>query len=296
METSKDDVVFKLEKILTPLVKAVIREKPLDIEKYCGKYFTSGTGARENFEHAHDRKSNADGGLSGAQLVKELSLRQEKGLPLLEYEEDDFQSNDGSEGNSESDAVLQTLESNVTEVGVGVLKMKSIDFPSKKETERFNKCIEEAAKDSRTRRLFENYDRDNSGTIDVEELALELRKFEEIEKEGTGVRLASEAMIHFDDSGDKELQFEEFVKVIVRFCHQIRGTSYVDIADRLLLVSEYSSERAANGAAQGDDISEIRREDEENEEFVRDTFVGIRDAVNRNIAKMREGILSPRAQ
>ncbi len=141
--------------------------------------------------------------------------------------------------------------------------------------------------DERMQSLYDAWDADKSGAIDLVELVVELHKFDEVARDGKGIQAASEALVQCVNSDNGEIELAEFAKVIVLFCHNIFKNNFDQVAEHMLAVATSTSEAAALHAAEGRDTSEIELADKEEEEFLRATVKGIEDHVNDNIRRIR---------
>lgn len=142
--------------------------------------------------------------------------------------------------------------------------------------------------DRRMKSLYDAWDADGSGAIDLVELVVELHKFDEVARDGKGIQAASEALVQCVDSDNGEIELEEFTKVIVLFCHNIFRDQFDNVAEHMLAVAKSTSEEAARRAAQGRDTDALEEADKEEEEFLRATVAGIEDHVLDNIGKLKQ--------
>lgn len=152
------------------------------------------------------------------------------------------------------------------------------------------KLAEQYETDERMSKLFEAWDGDGSGAVDLVELVVALHKFEEVATAGTDIQIASDALVQCDDSDDRQLQLPEFAKVIVMFCHHTFKKDFDEMAEHLLAVATSSSEAAVRQAATGIDVSELEAADKEEEAFLRETVKGMEEDVSNSIRciKMRK--------
>lgn len=174
-----------------------------------------------------------------------------------------------------SDIIDEDLTIEATELG-------------KEKMERINKLTEDAKGDPRMKTLFDTWDADGGGTVDLVELVVAMHKFNRVMEDGSGLKRASEALLHNDDDESQELDILEFTRFIVNFCDEAYGKTFDEMAAHMLAVAGSSSERAALAVASGhEDIEQIIKNDEAEIEVLKETVRGVEASVVENISKIK---------
>lgn len=171
-----------------------------------------------------------------------------------------------------------------------IVKDTAIDETEKSQenSARIAKLTEEAKTDPRMKTLFDTWDADGGGTVDLVELVVAMHKFNRVMEDGSGLKRASEALLHNDADDTQELDIEEFARFIVTFCDEAYGKTFAEMAAHMLAVASSSSERAALAVASGhDDIEQIIKNDEEEIEVLKETIKGVEASVVENISKIK---------
>lgn len=159
---------------------------------------------------------------------------------------------------------------------------------SKENSDRITKLTEEAKDDPRMKTLFDTWDADGGGTVDLVELVVAMHKFNRVMEDGSGLKRASEALLHNNDDESQELDIAEFARFIVTFCDEAYGKTFDQMAAHMLAVASSSSERAALAVASGhQDIEQIIKNDEEEIEVLKETIRGVEASVVENITKIK---------
>eukprot|EP00173_Palmaria_palmata_P002401 Plantae.Rhodophyta-Palmaria_palmata.ctg25398.p1 GENE.Plantae.Rhodophyta-Palmaria_palmata.ctg25398~~Plantae.Rhodophyta-Palmaria_palmata.ctg25398.p1 ORF type:complete len:212 (+),score=70.98 Plantae.Rhodophyta-Palmaria_palmata.ctg25398:22-636(+) len=174
-----------------------------------------------------------------------------------------------------SDIIDEDLTIEATELG-------------KEKMERINKLTEDAKGDPRMKTLFDTWDADGGGTVDLVELVVAMHKFNRVMEDGSGLKRASKALLHNDDDESQELDILEFTRFIVNFCDEAYGKTFDEMAAHMLAVAGSSSERAALAVASGhEDIEQIIKNDEAEIEVLKETVRGVEASVVENISKIK---------
>lgn len=168
---------------------------------------------------------------------------------------------------------------------------------SPEEQARLTALALEAQSDPRMKVLFETWDADSSGSVDLMELVIALHKFNRVMEDGSGLARASDALIGSDvnmddgsgqEANGHELNMDDFTKFIVKFCDDAYGKPFSEMAAHMLSVAKSTSERAAMAAAEGGDASQIMADDEAEVEVLKEAIRGVEESVVDNIEKIKE--------
>lgn len=153
----------------------------------------------------------------------------------------------------------------------------------------FEYQLEMSLSDPRMKHLFDQWDADGSGDVDLVELVLALHKFNHVMEDGSHLKRASDALVLSDDleSSNQVLNYKEFAQLIVQFCDETYSKPFSAMADYMLDVAKSTSERAAQAAAEGKDVSQIQADDEEERELLKETVTGLKDSVVDNVKKIK---------
>lgn len=165
-----------------------------------------------------------------------------------------------------------------------------IDTCEKKKAEvaRIIKIADEAKSDPRMKKLFDTWDADGGGTVDLVELVVAMHKFNRVMEDGSGLKRATEALLHNDDDESQELDIAEFARFVVTFCEEAYGKTFDEMAAHMLAVAGSSSERAALAVASGHrDVEQIIKDDEKEIEVLKETVRGVEASVVENISKIK---------
>jgi hypothetical protein len=155
-------------------------------------------------------------------------------------------------------------------------------------TARIDALALRARDDPRMKKLFETWDADGGGTVDLVELVVAMHKFNRVMEDGSGLKRASEALLHNDNDESQELDIHEFTRFIVQFCDEAYGKTFNEMATHMLAVAGSSSERAALAKASGNrDVDQIIANDEKEIEVLKETVRGVEASVVENITKIK---------
>jgi hypothetical protein len=150
--------------------------------------------------------------------------------------------------------------------------------------------VDVATKDERMRQLFDTWDADGSGDVDLMELVVSLHKFSHVMEEGSDLKRASDALVNATGNSTRqnyELSFVEFSQLIVQFCEESYGKSFAEMADHMLKVAQSTSERVLLATEGGEDVSKMIADDEEDIEMLRETVLGVQESVVDNVARLK---------
>jgi hypothetical protein len=147
-----------------------------------------------------------------------------------------------------------------------------------------------AMNDPRLQTLFEVWDSDRNGNVDLMELVVGLHKFEKVTSEGSELKKASDALAGAGDAQKAELNVTEFAKLIVQLSEDLYGQPFKAVADHLIHVARCSSERVALAASRGFDgsgVSRMIQEDEDDVQLLRETVKGMEESVVNSVRKIK---------
>jgi hypothetical protein len=160
---------------------------------------------------------------------------------------------------------------------------------SPEETARIDAMVLKVRDDLRMRQLFDTWDADGGGTVDLMELVVALHKFNRVMEDGSGLKRATQALIGKEgEGGGHELDMNEFTRFVVQFCEDAYGKAFDEMAGHMLEVAATTSERAVLAKANGErDVDKIMADDEEETELLRETVRGVEASVVENIEKIK---------
>lgn len=187
---------------------------------------------------------------------------------------------------------------NLDKFGFGQVKSKSMqevidfghqaDILSAAEYKRIEELTRSTIGDPRVKKLFETWDTDCGGSVDLMELVVALHKFNRVMEDGSDLKRATEALARKDTAGDEnELNLAEFTWFVVQFCDDAYGKTFDEMAVHMLAVASSSSERAAIAEAKGYDVNSIMRRDEDEIEILKETVRGAESHVVKKIDQLK---------
>ena len=285
----------RLEPVLTLLAKACLEKRPDNIQRFCFelladrlqakfRYVRDG-GSRDKLDYQLDELDNDDEDIVLRSRTKDRALRQEERGEY--HSSDDCSQDSNDEVSGEHVGKLTTVKSVAFEDHSTSAPDDSMFSTAGLTQEELEQEVVKCLSDERMKKLFDAWDGDSSGTIDLVELCVELHKFDEVATKGNDIQIASQALVQCVNVVNGAIQLQEFTKVMILFCRNIFKCNFDDVAGHLLNVATYTSEEAARQAASGKDVRDIEAADKEEEEFLRETVKGIEDHVNDNIRKLR---------
>lgn len=297
---STSDLSKRIELCLTRLARDCLQNEPDDVDRFCYEKLAVYLGARISSRmpsKAHfsvsPKPGDEDVGDFSQAKLEPFDKKTEAGKKKPGYASTDA-SSDG-EGAPVVATRIKSMkidddEAATQETGVPSDSMFSMVGLTKAQ---LDAEVVRYKGDRRMQSLYDAWDADKSGAIDLVELVVELHKFDEVARDGKGIQAASEALVQCVDSDNGEIELVEFTKVIVLFCHNIFRDQFDNVAEHMLAVASSTSEEAARRAAQGRDTGDLEAADKEEEEFLRATVTGIQDHVIDNIGKLKQK--SPKA-
>lgn len=241
--------------------------------------------SRKNIVRKKNYESSDDEGEATSSPVSNTTPSVDNGSSKRASHGDD---NDSDYDDSDQKAMPGRVKSmTLSAAGDDVIEMVSAE-----EIARLTAMALEARHDPRMRQLFETWDADSSGSVDLMELVVALHKFNRVMEDGSGLARASDALIgkdmNMDDGNNHELNMDDFTKFIVKFCDDAYGKTFDEVAAHMLAVAKSTSERAALATAEGGDASQIIADDEAEIEVLKETVRGVEESVVDNIEKIKE--------
>eukprot|EP00173_Palmaria_palmata_P004969 Plantae.Rhodophyta-Palmaria_palmata.ctg7890.p1 GENE.Plantae.Rhodophyta-Palmaria_palmata.ctg7890~~Plantae.Rhodophyta-Palmaria_palmata.ctg7890.p1 ORF type:complete len:436 (-),score=106.12 Plantae.Rhodophyta-Palmaria_palmata.ctg7890:93-1322(-) len=162
------------------------------------------------------------------------------------------------------------------------------DILSAVEYRRIEELTRRTVGDPRVKKLFETWDTDGGGSVDLMELVVALHKFNRVMEDGSDLKRATEALARKDTAGDNnELNLAEFTWFVVQFCDDAYGKTFDEMATHMLAVASSSSEQAAIAESRGYDVNSIMRRDEDEIELLKETVRGAQDHVVKKIDQLK---------
>jgi hypothetical protein len=144
-----------------------------------------------------------------------------------------------------------------------------------------------ALDDPRTKSLFDSWDTDRSGSVDLMEMVVALHKFSMIAGEGSELKKASDALAGAGDIQKAELNFAEFARFVVQFAEETYGRPFGEVVDHMISVSTSTSERVVLASESGKDISLMVAEDEDDLQILKETVKGMEESVVNSVRKLK---------
>ncbi len=102
-------------------------------------------------------------------------------------------------------------------------------------------------------RLFDLWDLDHSGTLEYQEFALGMRKFQEAKDIDTTVEETMAAMVAYDTNNDQKLDRKEFAEFLIHFA-EASDVALSELIDFMVVTSSLRD----NSEAEAKYISSIR--------------------------------------
>lgn len=102
-------------------------------------------------------------------------------------------------------------------------------------------------------RLFDLWDLDHSGTLEYQEFALGMRKFQEAKDIDTTVEETMAAMVTYDTNNDQKLDRKEFAEFLIHFA-EASDVALSELIDFMVVTSSLRD----NSEAESKYISSIR--------------------------------------
>lgn len=210
-----------------------------------------------------------------------------------------FSRDSGNQGNdTDEDDIEGEVYKAATRVNTMNSEKSKITITSEQTQEETVKAAEDVARidalamkardDTRMKTLFDTWDADGGGTVDLVELVVAMHKFNRVMEDGSGLKRATEALLHNDNDESQELDITEFTRFVVHFCDEAYGKSFDEMAAHMLAVACSSSERAALAKASGHrGVDQIIKDDEEEIEVLKETVRGVEASVVENISKIK---------
>jgi hypothetical protein len=147
--------------------------------------------------------------------------------------------------------------------------------------------VQVALGDARLKAIFDLWDTDQNGSVELMELVVGLHKFEKVTAEGSELKKASDALAGAGEAHKAELNLNEFAKLIVQFCEDNYGQPFNCMADHMLKVAQSSSERVVLATSSGGDISQMILDDEEDLQVMKETVKGMEESVVNSVKKIK---------
>jgi hypothetical protein len=147
--------------------------------------------------------------------------------------------------------------------------------------------VQVALGDARLKAIFDLWDTDQNGSVELMELVVGLHKFEKVTAEGSELKKASDALAGAGEAHKAELNLNEFAKLIVQFCEDNYGRPFSCMADHMLNVSKSSSERVVLATSSGGDVSQMILDDEEDLQIMKETVKGMEESVVNSVKKIK---------
>lgn len=324
---SMNAIATRLEPVMTKLAKACLMNKPDDIDQFCYDFFARRIGKEKQVEGkrrpcnnkgspAEDTVNAVDDDLDDEEVKEKVertvSQIRAKNMEALgkkkTYESSDDEEKFLSGTLDESaqacvaacdDEPAQDVDNPTFSAG-RVLSVEpttalphEVQYGGKlppEEEAKLQAKIADALRDPRMKILFDIWDADGSGDVDLTELVIALHKFNRVMEEGTDLRRASDALICAESSSSSqkcELNLSEVARLVVQFCEEAYSKSFSEMADHLITVARSTSERAALAAASGEDVARLEKLDNEEFEVLKATLLGFENSVVKNIERIK---------
>ncbi|CAN8073339.1 unnamed protein product [Agarophyton chilense] len=292
-------VASDLHSLFVNLASACLKEEPLDVEQFCLRWLASRHGLDLESELVVTRVHSVDSEdvkklkskktrNRGRKTVKKSGIAEEYTTDENNGRSDIFHSDGDSRGSESDDEQLGRVKtvSEDAQLNAPSCSLFSTAVISDQELERKTELYRN---DERMKSLFRAWDGDGSGKVDFVELVLALHKFEDVASAGIDIQVASDALVQFVESDtERELNLSEFTRVIILFALNNFHADFDSVADHMLKVATSTSEAAVLRAACGADVSDLQAADKEEQEFLRETVMGMEQHVTDNIQKLRE--------